>query len=307
MPQPVIPVPPFPNVPNAPGVPPLLRAAGVGNTIAGTITGVRDAATGGFTAAVRGVVLLSTGQAGALVGTLRGVLDGAMNFSAALSGGISGQVIGVMAGTIGAAGDLAGTITGAVERLTGDLSALGADSAGVSAQADPFQWGIFDADGNAVVVGDSVEAFEEAKEYRVADYPLEEGAFESYNKVETPQEIRLTFKKSGTVAERAAFLTSLDTALKSLDIYSVATPEATYPSVNLVHRDMRRTAEKGAQLLTVDVGVRQVRTTAQTAFTNSKDPAGAATVNDGPVQPAPPHAALRAVDPPTEFSPPAGV
>lgn len=315
MPQPVIDVPPFPNVPAVAGVPPVLRSAvGAYNALTGAITGVRDAATGEFTASIDGLLTMGTGQVGPILGTLRGVLDGSLNFSALLSGGIAGQAVGTLAGVIGSAGTVSGTVTSLLSQVSGNLGGLGADTADTTVQTEPFQWGIFDSGGTAVVTGDSVEAFEEAKEYRVANYPLEQGAFESFNKVEVPQDVRLTFKKGGTLADRTAFLTSLDTALKSLELYDVLTPEATYTSVNIVHRDMRRTADKGATLLTVDVGLQQVRTTAQTTFTNSKDPSAAGTVNAGPVQPISPAnvaggygqayaltAALRVVDPKAYF------
>jgi hypothetical protein len=304
MPQTPVSVPPFPNVPNVPGVPPLLRSAvGAANVLSGTLQGVRDAASGQFTGALQGVLLLSNGQAGPVLGTLRGILDGSGNLTAILSGGIAGQAIGTFAGIIGAAGQISGTINTLLSQVTGTLGA--SDGAAVAAQAEPFRWGIFKAALNApVVVADSVEAFEEQKEYRVIDYPLEDGAFESYNKVEVPQEIRFTFKKSGTLAERTAFLVTVDNALKSLDLYDAVTPEATYLDISLVRREMRRTAEKGAQMLTVDVVARQVRNTAVTTFTSSKAPSAAATANSGPVQPGP--APASAPDP-AAFVPSPGV
>ena len=48
----------------------------------------------------------------------------------------------------------------------------------------------------------------------------------------------------------------LEKAVKSLDLYKVATPEAVYTSANLVHMDYRREARRGINLL--DDGYDQV-------------------------------------------------
>jgi hypothetical protein len=285
MPQTPVTVPEFPNVPIAAGVPALLRpAGGVANALSGSLVGVLDAATGEFTGAFDGLLSLAGGAAGPVLGTLRGVLDGSFNFTAALSGDISGRAIGTLAGAIGGGGPLTGVVSGILTQVAGQLGSLGADAASVEAQAEPFEWGIF-KDGAAAVVGDNVTALDFRREYKIATYPLEQGAFESYNKVEIPYDLELTFTKGGTDADRIAFITSLEAAVKSLELYEVLTPEVTYSSVNVVGYQTRRTADKGATLMHFDVALQKVRTTAVTTFTNTKDPAAAGTVNDGPVQP----------------------
>lgn len=298
MPQPILSVPPFPNVPAVPGVPALLRpAAGAVNVLTGALSGAYDSRTGQFTGAVQGLLLLSSGEAGPLLGTLRGVIDGNLNFAGLLSGGIAGRAVGTFAGIINSAGVIQGTIQSVVSQLTGNVAGFAQQDAANGALAtEPFVWGIFDSSGSAVVVADSVAAVDTMQEQRIPAYPVEQGAFQSFNKVEVPFDVRLTLTKGGTVAERTAFLASLDAALASLDLYDVNTPEKTYTSVNVVMVSQRRTAQKGATMLTVDVGVQQVRATAQTAFTRTLDPAGAATTNTGAVQPATPPATVP--DPP---------
>jgi len=299
MPQPIINVPEFPNVPFAPGVPPVLRdAAGVANLISGAISGVVDASSGQFTASIDGLLSLASGQAGPVIGTLRGVLDGSLNFSAALTGAIGGQALGVIAGAIGGGGVLQGTIAGVLQQVTGQLGALIQGEASVEAQAEPFQWGIFDASGAPAVVGDSVVALDHRREYKISTYPLEKGAFEAYNKVEVPYDLELTITKGGTDADRTAFIASLEKAVKSLELYQVLTPEVTYTSVNVVGYQTRRTADKGATLMHFDISLQNVRTTAQTAFSNSKDPSAAGTSNSGPVQPVTPPAGTPPPNPP---------
>lgn len=146
------------------------------------------------------------------------------------------------------------------------------------------QWGIFDSDGNAVLVGDSTFGVEFTKTRRISDYPVEKGGFASYNKVAIPYDFRITFTKGGTQSERQDFLDAVDGVVDSLKLYDAVTPEKIYPDANAVHYDYRRTATHGVTMLTVDVFMEEVRQKATATFTNTKKPEGAGKVDDGTVQ-----------------------
>lgn len=152
------------------------------------------------------------------------------------------------------------------------------------------QWGIF-KDGSAAIVGDNVMAVEYMAEYRISDFPVEGGKFESYNKVKVPYDARVTFTKGGTVADRTAFLNSIDTAIASLDLYTVVTPEVQYANANIVRYDYRRTSQNGVQLITAEVFVQEVRVAPEAQFSNTAQPAAADPVNNGAVQPQQPSTA----------------
>ncbi len=296
MPLPVVTVPTFPNVPNVAGVPALLRSAvGTVNTLTGTLRGVLDVPSGIFTGEVSGLLTQANGQLGAIVATARGVLDASNNINAVLQGAIGGNLLGSLTGVVDrVTGVIQARVSGVVSQLTGSLGVLTGDGAAVVTQASAFNWGIFTADGAPVLVGDSVAAVDYARDFRVATFPVEQGSFESYNKVELPIDLRLTFMKGGTVAERGDFLAACDIAQTSLDLCNVATPEATYTEMNVVHVSYDRNAQQGANLLRVDVGLQRIRAYASASFTNTKAPAGAADVNAGPVQtttPTPPQSA----------------
>lgn len=155
-----------------------------------------------------------------------------------------------------------------------------------SLSALPTQkWGIFTSFGLPAIFGDSIKSVEQSQEFRVSDYPQEQGAFQSYNKVQTPFEPRVSITKGGTDNERAQFLSSVVRALASTDLYAVVTPEAIYPSVTLVRYDYQRTSQNGATLLTVNIWLRQVRVTGATAFSATAAPNGASVQNIGAVQP----------------------
>src|SRR6185437_6935495 len=134
----------------------------------------------------------------------------------------------------------------------------------------PPQWGIFAAAGEPLIIADSVLAVDYRREFRISDYPQEQGGFASYNKVQLPADVRVTFTKGGQEFEKAAFLASVDSALDSLDLCYVITPEMNYPNMNVVHYDYRRMARSGASLLIVDVWLEEVRPTASAQFTQAQ-------------------------------------
>lgn len=147
------------------------------------------------------------------------------------------------------------------------------------------EWGIFDQNGNVVVTFDNVISVEYKQEHSVSDYPLEEGAFESYDKVQVPFDARVRFSSGGSFSNRQALIESVQAIAGDLELYDVVTPEATYTSVNIVHQDYSRTAQNGAGLITLDVWLTEIRVTADPALSNSSaEPSGAPTANGGQVQ-----------------------
>jgi hypothetical protein len=160
------------------------------------------------------------------------------------------------------------------------------------------KWGIFSPSGVSVLTGDSVVGVDYRREWRISDYPMEQGGFASYDKVTEPFDVRVKFSNAGHgtllssilsggligslltgstpgVTNRRAFLTALDTASASLDLYTVVTPEFSYQDCNIVHYDYRRETHRGATVIEIDVWLRQVRQVASKAFTTP--PASATT------------------------------
>jgi len=164
------------------------------------------------------------------------------------------------------------------------------------------QWGIFDENNNPLIIGDSVLAVDYRVEYRVADFPITQGGFASYNKVRMPFDIRLTFASDGRqslmtaiqsgnpldagigsgivslftgtspqIDNRRKFLAQIDQAISSLRLFQVMTPEATYPSVNITHYDYRRDAKGGgASMIIIDVWCQEVRIAAKPVYENGQ-------------------------------------
>ena len=183
-----------------------------------------------------------------------------------------------------------------------DQGLLTSDGASDSGDSPGPQWGIFDQSLQPVIVGDSCLLVDYRKEFRISDYPIEQGDFASYNKVETPYDFKMTFTKGGSSSDRQTFLTAVAGVVASTDLYNaVASTDVTYAHANAVSYNYRRTNTNGMTLLTVEIMLEEVRPIAQTAYSSSSPSAPAITnppdatatsqVNDGPVQPQTPTAA----------------
>jgi hypothetical protein len=210
--------------------------------------------------------------------------------------------------------------------IESNIVMLAADAVAIVRMFAGPQWGIFTKAGAPLIIGDSVMAVDFRKEYRILDFPIEQGSFASYNKVETPFDIRITFASSGkqtllasilsggalgslitgtdpVQANRTAFLKTMADATATLDLVDVITPEATYKGCNITHYDYRREARKGATMILVDVWLQEVRVSAKAAANNAgtdpinvvtppavtspQNPASADPVSDGTVQATP--------------------
>lgn len=134
------------------------------------------------------------------------------------------------------------------------------DAVDLPADPVPGTWGLYDADNILVLTADTVLAVAFGNDFRISDYPLEDGGFESYNKVATPYTARIRMAFAGKSAgDRAQFLSDLDEALKSLELYSVVTPEAVYGNANIARYDYKRESREGAGMIVADLLITEVR------------------------------------------------
>lgn len=159
----------------------------------------------------------------------------------------------------------------------------------LAAQTAPV-WGVFDSNNNRVITPDNIYAFSDRAEWRVLDYPVQEGAFSSFNKVVVPFEDTLRFIKGGSLSARTAFLKQIDNIAGDTNLYTIVTPEKSYLNVNILKRELIRRSSEGAFFLEVDVYFRQINQVAAQYSTtaantsNAADPASLPTVNQGNVQ-----------------------
>jgi len=138
---------------------------------------------------------------------------------------------------------------------------------GLAADA-PQRWGIYDASGQQlVIVPDSIVGVDFRAESRVADYPIENGAFGSYNKVQEPFDFCFTMTCSGDAGTRKAFLDKLKELKDSCTLCSAVTPEDTWKNITIERYDWRRDARSGVQMLTVQVMACEVRPVTGNSYT----------------------------------------
>lgn len=145
-------------------------------------------------------------------------------------------------------------------------------------------WAVLDSSGNPVVIPDSFVGVDYGNNSDVSNYPMEAGAFSSYNKVANPYDCAVTMTIGADLAARTAFLAKLEKTLDSLDMLSVVTPEATYINANLRSYDYRRSASSGMSLITVTCRFVQIRQTAKSTTRNTADASGMDAVSGGQVQ-----------------------
>lgn len=177
------------------------------------------------------------------------------------------------------------------------IELLAADAIGIFAGAFlPQPWGIY-LGGAPVILANTVLSFDYRQQWSVSDYPVERGAFESYDKVQIPYDARFRMATGGSDADKMAFLDSIAAIAGDLNLYDIVTPDAVYLSCNITHYDYNRHATHGLGLLQVDIWVIEVRETATMAMSNTQSPSNAAQVNGGSVQTAPASSAQAALVP----------
>lgn len=168
--------------------------------------------------------------------------------------------------------------------VVSNVTVLAADAVSLLG-LNPHPWGVY-LDGSAVVEADSVVAFEYRQDYKIVDYPVEQGAFESYNKVQSPFTVRVTLTRGGNAQKRRQFMDDLDACISSLELFDVVTPEKTYLNVNAEHVEYRRTADSGISLITAELWLREVRVVGATANNNTAAPDGQPSFFLGTISPA---------------------
>lgn len=158
-------------------------------------------------------------------------------------------------------------------------------------------WGVFDSSGNRVIAPDNVMEFGYRAEWSVANFPVQNGQFASYNKVLHPFDTSVVLTKGGTENDRTAFLLACENVAASLNLYTIQTPEKSYLNCNVTRMEMQRKAVKGAFFVSVELFFTQiVQVDAQyssdgtqgTSTANASVPSAVPAVNQGTLQALPP-------------------
>lgn len=158
---------------------------------------------------------------------------------------------------------------------------LGATSTAlVNALQQTPQWGIYAAStssttgaqlgatsSNANIL--SIGSVDFIKEMQVSDFPVEDGGFASYNKVEKAATPTVVLILGGSSADRQALISTIDAAVKSTNVYNVVTPDYTLTNCTLGKWSLRRAPERGANLVAISISLVEIRQVSA-SYSNSK-------------------------------------
>jgi hypothetical protein len=162
-------------------------------------------------------------------------------------------------------------------------------------------WGVFDSSGTQVIDPDNIFSLSNRNEWRLLDYPVQDGAFASFNKVIVPFEVSVRMTKGGSQSDRSAFLDQIEAIAGDLNLYDILTPEVTYTDVNITRYELTRRSAEGAFFLEVDLFFRQILQVAAQYSTsaantqNAQNPAAVPPDNTGLVQSQPAPANAQAI------------
>ncbi|AOW45530.1 phage baseplate protein [Acetobacter ascendens] len=161
------------------------------------------------------------------------------------------------------------------------------------------QWGIFTQDGQRVLTSAHVLSADMQSAWRIAEAPLEDGAFLSYSKVRMSRQHRIVMVcdgseagtedanatslaldvlagagQAGALYVRAGFFATLEALEADTNLYAVMTPEKKYDSVNIIGHRWMRQARQGITMPVVEIALQEVRITGSTQFTSTRMPQG---------------------------------
>ena len=136
-----------------------------------------------------------------------------------------------------------------------------------------------------LLVPDSFVDFEYKKEAKIPIYPMQGGAFQSYNKVVMPSDIKVTVTCSGNLTmSKQEFIQRITAMINSLVLVDISTPDEVYKNYNLIHVDYKRESTRGATMLIAQLWFQAVMIVTP-ATNNTAAPSGASATSLGSLTP----------------------
>lgn len=147
-------------------------------------------------------------------------------------------------------------------------------------------WGIVNQFGIPIVLADTVVSMRYDAGASISKYPVEQGSFASYNKVNQPSMANVVMAKGGSNAlERGLFLTQIEALLKSTLNFHIITPEYVYLNHQITGYSKARSAQDGATMITVSLDLEEVmEAKIEYSIEEVKAPSDANTVDGGAKQ-----------------------
>jgi len=153
------------------------------------------------------------------------------------------------------------------------------------------KWGVFTAAGAQAITPDSFLDLDYTNSSNMPTYPQELGAFASYNKVQNPRSYAVGMSKGGSKKAMTDFLATLESLEASLDLFTIVTPNRSYPRANIDKCDIRRSSFNGAGIIVAIMHFTEIRQ-ASAAFSQPGGisptetvPSAQASINNGQTYP----------------------
>lgn len=121
------------------------------------------------------------------------------------------------------------------------------------------RWGIYTADGAVALEPDNFLDVGYVNASNLSTYPQEQGAFASYNKVQTPRSCSVIVSKGGTKKAMADFATTLESLQASMNLFTVVTPSRSYENMNVDRCEYRRSSSSGAGIIVATIHFTEIR------------------------------------------------
>lgn len=173
--------------------------------------------------------------------------------------------------------------TGATGRVMGLTGGLAGTFLGqyLNAMLSP-SYALLDRKGDKLIQPDGPGEFEMKGDANVSTYPIEDGAFQSYNKVLNPENLAITLLCNGHgPMSRKQFIERCRELKNGTEIVTVVTPDQVYQSVVCTGMSYKQTSRNGATLLTVHMTFNEERTSASMSFPKAKTDSGSALQEGG--------------------------
>lgn len=164
------------------------------------------------------------------------------------------------------------------------------DSATTPTAATVPEWGVFDAAGKPAFVVDTYMQIKPNDDVKVSTFPVEKGAFGSFNKVNIPNDVELVVSLGNDQAAMTELLSVLKTMINSTDLFTIVTPNESFLNMSLEKKNYSRTSKNGVSRLEVHLKFIEVReilpqfTTVALPSKKVKNPASASTNEQGKQQ-----------------------
>lgn len=164
-------------------------------------------------------------------------------------------------------------------------------------------WAIYDQSGNIAIQPDSFLEYGFNGGSSLCKFPVQDGAFADYNKVQHPDEVVVFLAKGGLdEGGRNAFIFSLNAMKTSLELFTVITPYSVDSHVNLYDYNYQHTIDRGSHMVIAELRFQEIRQVSaaytnvtQAATTNAKSPSATPTTSLGNVAPVTPPSVLNDV------------